>query len=194
MITQKIEKYKIHIGNHPKSRKFGKASISGYNAILNVSDYPPYKPSKKSTEIHWFPIEEWNGWGYSPLYHAVHILDRLIKQKKKIYIHCWAGKHRSVMITYLYLRSLGNSEEEVFKLFDSQFSIEFRGEKRKIKNWLRDIYKRDVKNKRIEKDSIQFMKIVRENPELSILEVLQILKKKTIETDFFVVLGDKNGK
>lgn len=192
MITNKIKKYKIDIGNHPKSRKFGDATISEYEAILNVSDYPPYRHADKSIELHWCPIVEWDDWGYAPLYWTVNLLDDLIAEKKKIYVHCWAGKHRSPMLVYLYLRSLGHSEVEAFKLYDTQFELSLEGEQKKpIGNWLKRFYNKDIKKKRIPKDSIKFMKLVRKHPELSILEVLEILHGKKINYEFNLVLGDK---
>jgi hypothetical protein len=184
MITNKVKKFKIDIGNHPKSDRFGKCSIDKYDAILNLSDYPQYWPDKKSIEMNWYPVVEWDTWGYGPLYWTVNALDRLVKAKKKIYVHCWAVKHRSPMSVYLYIQSLGYAAEEAFAMFDMQFITNIIGDKKPTGNWLKRFYDADIKSGRIPKDAIKFMQLVRQNPGLSILQVLEILKGKRIVEEF----------
>lgn len=166
MITQIIKQFNIEIGNHPGEHDDMDKSLKKYQVILNVSDYPFYWLDKV---VHWYPIEEWSKWGYGPFYWAVHILDYHTKREDKIYVHCFAGKHRSPMIVYLYIQSLGYSEEEAFKMFDTQWQ---RVREIPEYNWLKECYDRDIADGRINEDVVLFMKKVRENPTKSLYEVL----------------------
>jgi hypothetical protein len=190
MITNKIKKYKIDIGNHPSNPEFGDTRLEYYAGIINVSDFPPYA-SPSHAEYFWYPIVEWEHWGYGPFFLALHALDKMIEDKKNIYVHCWAGKHRSPMIVYLYLISRGHTEKEVFEMFDTQFQLKMEGETGPIGNWLKRFYDKDIKRNRYATDIVDFMKIARANPELSILHVLELLKGKIIKHEFNLLFEEK---
>jgi hypothetical protein len=168
MITQIIRQFGIEIGSHPSEQDDMDKFLKEYQVILNVSDYPFYWTDKV---IYWYPIEEWGAWGYGPFYWVVNVLDYHINRRDRIYVHCFAGKHRSPLVVYLYLQSLGYTEEEAFSMFDTQWGKKEVSEG----NWLKRFYDKDVEGGRIPKDTILFMKKVRENPTKSLLEILNLL-------------------
>jgi hypothetical protein len=193
MITQRIKKYKITIGNHPSQFK-KEDKLSNYDAVVDVSDCPTYGLDKKIKNYHWLPITEWDKWGYAPFYFAVKILDHYIKKKSKIYVHCYAGKHRSPMMVYTYLQSLGLSEDEAFKLFKTEWDIKLSNVKTKKKEWLKRFFEKDIQRGRIPKDVIQFMREVRANPDMSILHILDKMNGRTddiSDKDFHIEMSKK---
>ncbi len=181
MITYKIPKYHIEIGDHPMFDGIDKI-VTKYNAIINVSDDVPY-PNEPypDTAIHWFPICEFGYWTYQPFYWIVRIMDRYVENHAKIYVHCHAGAHRSPMMVYLYLRSLGNTPDEAYDLFDDKFSLD--GQRH---NWLEEVLTNDIEYGRIPSDVVEFMKDVRKDSDASMMSVMNRRKvmdlpPKTIE-------------
>jgi hypothetical protein len=170
--------------------------MSRYQAILNVSDYPAYGLNLENCNVQWCPIEEWAPWGYAPFYWAVNMLDYYTSNKQNdIYVHCYAGKHRSPMIVYLYLQSLGYSEAEAFAKFHTIWQVKFDNEPKDIPtgNWLKTFYDKDVARGRIPGDVIEFMKKVRENPEKSALQILDLMKNRTediSDKDFHITMKE----
>lgn len=161
MITHRIKDFKIEIGSHPVTNKeFGEdIKIENYDVFVNVSDSPIY--SFEGKEVYWCPINEFGTWGYSVFYWFVHVMNRAIKEKKRIYVHCFAGAHRSPMMVYLYIRSLGYSKKDTLKIFDN-------GD-----DWIEIAFTNDINAGRIQKDIIEFMKVVHENPQLGMYDIFK---------------------
>jgi len=189
MITYKVPKYNIEIGSHPVAGTTnGGTTISDYDVVLNVSDDPPYGDDRNSfekhkTTINWFPINEFGYWTYQVLYWAARLFDAAMDEKKNVYVHCHAGMHRSPLITYLYVRSLGHTVDETFELFHDGLKI--LGEKSNS-NWLEETLQNDIEYGRIPADAIQFMIDVRKNPGVSLMGIMKRrdvmdLPQKTIE-------------
>jgi hypothetical protein len=181
MITYRIPSLKINIGDHPQVYEHEYETMMDHDVLMNVSDEGPYGSIDIPKKIiHWCPINEFGYWGYHTFFWTVRVLDEAIEYDKRIYLHCHAGAHRSPMIGYLYLRSLGHSPEEAIALFDEKFAI---GERT---NWLEETFQNDVEYGRIPADVVQFMKDVRAYPNGSLMGVMSKrnvmdLPPKTIE-------------
>jgi hypothetical protein len=177
MITHVVKRLNVEIGDHPDYHDNDKQSFKKYDAIINVSDCPAYGLNDPEFNVHWYPIEEWEKWGYAPFYWAVHLFDFYTKQDKNLYVHCYAGKHRSPMIVYLYLQSLGYSEEEAFGMFDSKWQIRFdHAPEKPAGNWLKKFLDKDIAGGRIPADIVEFMKNARKYPDKSILHIVDMMK------------------
>jgi hypothetical protein len=187
MITNTVPSLKISIGNHPEIYPEDRDIIYDYDTIINVSDDPFKSLARKNQstlcQIHWFPINEFGYWTYQPFFWIAHILMDNIDKENKVYLHCHAGAHRSPMMAYVYLRGLGNSPDEAFKLFEEHTDIDLKD---KSANWLEEIFKNDVEYGRIPEDIVEFMKFVLKNPTRSLMEVMHDrdvldLPQKTID-------------
>jgi len=108
-----IPAYGIYIGPEDQA---GDAFERGCNAFVSVADSFPKYGSSLGSEQFWYPIHECSNWGYGPFYWSKKILDRLFRKKVKTFVHCHGGVHRSPMIVYVWLRSLGHSAEEAVSL------------------------------------------------------------------------------
>jgi hypothetical protein len=199
MINHKIHELKIDIGTHPVVHHNGPQSLEGYDAILDVSDSPTYNIDGTIPHAHHYAIDEWNFWGFTPFYWAVKLLDHYTAKGSKIYLHCYAGKHRSVMIGFMYLQSLGYTPEEAAAKFDSQVDITIIEEPENSKNWLLNFYEKDVKRGRIHPDTVEFMKLVRKYPEKSCEQVRDMMLGRkeggAADLDMHVLYVEKkNGK
>jgi hypothetical protein len=179
MINHKIHKLKIDIGTHPTAHHDGPFDVSSYDAVLDVSDYPTYNINGTLDNRHHYPIVEWDKWGYGPFYWAVKLLDHYTSKGSSVYLHCYAGKHRSVQIAHLYLLSLGYTLEEAFAMFDTQWKIRLDNKTESSNQWLKHFYDKDIQCGRIPADAVEFMKQVRLNPDKSALQVLSLMKEQS---------------
>jgi len=185
MITYSIPTLKIDIGTHPTANTVTPprpGELDKYNFFVNVSDDEPYQMNKPDTEVHWFPVNEFGYWTYQPFYWITRLMDRAVEEKKDVYLHCHAGAHRSPMMGYLYLRSLGHNPDEAFKLLEEGWKVGADV----TKNWLEETFLNDVEYGRIPEDVVQFMKDVRNNPKDSLMTVMHKRKvmdlpQKTVE-------------
>ena len=173
MITYKVPSLKLEIGDHPiiYADHEPESRVDKYESIFNFSDEPPYGINKKAhpeTEVHRHPINEFGYWTYQPFFFMVHLMDDAVARDRNVYVHCHAGAHRSPMMTYLYLRSLGNSPDEAYALFDDKYVV--LGEK---SNWLEETFQNDVEYGRIPADIVEFMKDVRKNKDISMMHVMK---------------------
>lgn len=78
--------------------------------------------SAVNIEWIWFPFsasKPHDGEAIAQIYRLYAQLSNLINKGAKIYIHCSAGIHRTGMITYGFLRFLGNGKEEAFGILQS---------------------------------------------------------------------------
>lgn len=171
MINYQFPEYKIDIGNHPNMQKNKQEILDAYNVIINVSDDPAYDVDKSGPKIHWHPINEFGYWTYQPFFWIVHTLNYYIKERSKIYVHCHAGVHRSPMISYLYVRSLGKSPEETYSMLEEPLAIHKSG------NWLEDVFQSDVESGRIPEDIVEFMQDVHKHPDKSMMSIMNLRKK-----------------
>lgn len=174
MITYKVPSLKIEIGDHPiiYADHEPESRVEKYDSIFNFSDEAPYGLSKNDypkTEIHWSPINEFGYWTYQPFYFIVPLMDNAVERGRNIYVHCHAGAHRSPLMTYLYLRSLGHTPEEAYALFDDKYVV--LGEKN---NWLEETFQNDVEYGRIPADVVEFMKDVRTHKDRSLMGLLKM--------------------
>jgi hypothetical protein len=186
MITYSISQFKIDIGTHPTRNEVfprRKGEFDKYETFFNVSDDAPYDNTitwRDDASVHWFPINEFGYWTYQPFYWLVRLLDEAIKENKEIYLHCHAGAHRSPMMAYLYIRSLGFSPEESYAKFAESNTL---GERT---NWLEETFQHDIEYGRIPSDVVEFMQDVRANKDLSMMSVMKKrgvmdLPQKTID-------------
>ncbi len=171
MINYSFSEYKIDIGNHPNMQKNKQEILDAYNVIINVSDDPAYDVDKNGPKIHWHPINEFGYWTYQPFYWIVHTLNHYIKERCRIYVHCHAGVHRSPMISYLYVRSLGKSPEEAYAMLDEPLALGHSG------NWLEAVFQSDVEAGRIPADIVEFMQDVHKHPDKSMMSIMNLRKK-----------------
>ena len=86
-------------------------------------------------------------------------MTKYISEHKTIYVHCYAGAHRSPIITYCYLKALFGAEE-AFKMFKDE--IPWLSDK---KNWLEEVLINDINAGRIPEDIIEFIRDVIVNKE-----------------------------
>lgn len=169
MITYRIPTLKIDIGSHPTANSvfpIREGELDKYNVFLNVSDDVPYM---MTAETHWFPINEFGYWTYQPFYWLVRLMDKAVKENNNIYLHCHAGMHRSPMMGYLYLRSLGNSPDEAFSKFHDTMVLVGDANK----NWLEETFQNDVEYGRIPADVVEFMKDVRKYEKDSLMHIMK---------------------
>jgi len=126
-----------------------------YDCVINVSD------TMTGHEDFWFPINEVTAWGYSPFFWFKKIMDH--HDRGRTLVHCHAGIHRSLMMAYCWMLSIGFDECEAEKLFNSpSFNI-------------RNDYTHDKENGFIPDDLLQFYKIIEEHPRWSLAGVLRDL-------------------
>ena len=181
MLTYVVDEFNIHIGNHPCYHDNNREQIiDHYDVFMNVSD-DPANYLAKGKPVYWHPIVEFGYWTYQPFFWARTILDDCVTQKKNVYLHCHAGLHRSPMIAYTYLLSLGLSPEEAF----SKFAPTYKDDA----NWLEQTLQNDIEYGRIPADVVDFMKAARGNPELSMMGLM----KKRGELDLPAKTMEKAG-
>jgi hypothetical protein len=167
MVNYSISDFKIHIGNHPHYNENDEEGIlNSYDAIVNVSDDPAYGLDGNA-RIYWFPISEFGYWTYQPFFWFVKLMDHHLEKQDRIYVHCHAGIHRSPMMVYLYIRSLGFSPDEAYSKFNASFSSD------ENTNWLEETFQNDVEYGRIPADVVEFMKDVQANKEMSMMSVMK---------------------
>lgn len=185
MISYEVPSLKVEIGQHPViyNQKDFQQFLSSYDTMFNFSDELPYEHSR--VNIHWHPINEFGYWGYAPFYFFTILMDKAVEKNHKIYVHCHMGAHRSPMMTYLYLRSLGHSPDEAYVLFTDEYIILGKKE-----NWLEETFLNDVEYGRIPADVVEFMKDVRKNKDFSMMTILK--NRKTMDLPHKTI--QKNGE
>lgn len=168
MITYIVPSLSVDIGEHPViyNKDDFDYFIAGYGTMFNFADELPYEDDK--TKVYWHPINEFGYWTYQPFYFFTILMDKAIERKDNIYVHCHAGAHRSPMMVYLYLRSLGNSPDEAYKLFEDNYVV--IGDSF---NWLEDTFQNDVEYGRIPEDIVEFMQYVRKNKNMSMMHIMK---------------------
>ena len=116
-VFNKIGDKNIFIGPYPQSKNdFKKLNDNGINVILNVQTDKDMKirqinhqfqieeAKKYDITIDRYPIEDFNQIDlYNKLKGAGDLLNKLIKEKKKVYVHCTAGMSRAAATVIMYL-------------------------------------------------------------------------------------------
>ncbi len=194
MINHKIARYNIFIGNHPKMEPNPEEYLKDFDVVINVSD-EPFFPTEKLQ--HWMPLNEVSQWDYSMIYWFAQLMNYYISQNKKIYVHCMAGVNRSPTLTYLFLLSLGHSEEEADFMFSDELiifhkkmtvektesteNIEYINTQNEFKNSFREakakesmgnLLRFNTNNGHVKQYSLDIMKYVKSNPNASMMSVL----------------------
>jgi hypothetical protein len=101
----------LTISGHPLRKPMQKAWWNSYDVIINMSDFIDHKFHAQLVSYgklaYWFPTGESFGIPLENVYGALSILYYSEINKLKTFIHCMAGRNRSVMIVdcYYYLRS-----------------------------------------------------------------------------------------
>lgn len=174
MINYCIPSLKIEIGNHPSYEHMNEGDntdLSNYDVAFNVSDSPEIEDIVDTKrKVYWLPINEFGYWGYQTFYWFVHLMDNAVNRNLNIYLHCVAGMHRSPMLGYLYLRSLGNSPEEAFSKVEDKHHI-FGNDKY---NWLEETLQNDIDYGRIPEDVVEFMTDVRKYKTSTLMNVMKL--------------------
>jgi hypothetical protein len=160
-VTRGIPAFNIQIGpimtavNHNAS------------AIISVTDL--FEPSLMYQErFHWVPVNEIaHSWGYLPFFTLKKLLDFYVQQRSPlIYLCCSAGKHRSPLMGFCWLLSLGKSLEQASEQFFGKF------DQHPV-----DMYKSDLKNGIIPHDLPQFYETMNEFPGLDYRSIMINLGK-----------------
>ncbi len=174
MINYNIEKYKISIGSHPNQESDIEEYIKNYDLVLNVSD-EPYFP--KSNKVHFFPINEVGEWFPQTFYWFIHLMNDAVAENKNVYVHCHAGIHRSPMMVYVYLRSLGHTAEESEILMEGNKSFAILGNETYDISFEKFL-ERDIKAGRIQTNIIEFVRYLQENKKESLMVALSKTKSE----------------
>ena len=136
-----------------------------YHCVINVGDkpYSTFLFSDNNIKSYWFPIHEFNNWGYSPFYAVAKILDNKIQlnDPKPILLHCMAGINRSACVAYTILKS---NDIDIIP--------------ENVKHCEEFLFEQNVKKGYIPEDIIDFLKARHKNPDGSILELLRNIKSK----------------
>ena len=116
------ENQRVYIGSDPT---WGMTRIMAekFAVFINVSDSPcntfnPVKPDHLlgPQKMYWYPINEYEPWGYGPFFWANRILYYHIGRGELIYLHCQAGMHRSPTVFLMYLYYKGYSLRQAVKM------------------------------------------------------------------------------
>lgn len=100
----------LHQGMSPSAAGFrGWPDVSAL-IIISVDDAPPYyKGVPLVYQHHWFPMPE-VGCPLSALYAAIIALDSARRQRRHVYLHCYAGVQRSRMVAECYRYLTDNTQ------------------------------------------------------------------------------------
>jgi hypothetical protein len=120
-------------------------AASFYCAVINVSDSPcaTFDYQMKIPSF-WFPVHEVAYWGYPPFFGTMKVVNQYYKGDKPVLIHCHAGANRSPSIAYAILLAKGYSPQE------AEESLQYPN--------LSLVFKRNIKNKHIPENIINFLK------------------------------------
>lgn len=104
-LTCEVPAYKMYVGNYEAGciKSFAHEEILGIpvDVVINVSD------SHSPAADYWFPINEVAPWSYAPFYWFKKIADRCFSEGLSVLVHCHAGIHRSKMMVFCWLLSIG---------------------------------------------------------------------------------------
>ena len=82
----------------------------GFDLIINVSDHIDHKLHAKIADqgvpVYWFPMGESFGMPLENIFGAVSVLWHAEANNHRVFLHCMAGRNRSVMVAdcYYYVR------------------------------------------------------------------------------------------
>jgi hypothetical protein len=134
-------------------------------AVVNVSDtfdqgligHPCYQ---------WFPINELSPWGYLPFFSVKRMLDAVVTYRGlTVYLCCAAGAHRSVMMGFCWLLSLGKTEQEAAELMKTVYEPDY----------MIRMYRRDVERGYIPARLQEFYTVMNECPGICYHSVLNYM-------------------
>lgn len=101
----------LFIAPHPSFKQDGIELVCLCDIVLNVSDLMDFKLNKKLTALgvqtFWFPFGESFGFPLENIFGAMMVLWYAEQQNKRVFLHCIAGRNRSVAVAdcYYFLRS-----------------------------------------------------------------------------------------
>lgn len=151
--TAHVPEFNIDVSNIEFARGYHK----DYDLIIGVSDV------YEEVDTHWFPINEVAPWTYAPFYWFKTIVDKAVKEKKRILVHCHAGAHRSKMMVYCWLFYKGWTDEKIQERLHMARQFEY-----------------DVEKGYIPADVFDMMEIMDEHPSWSLAGCLREMGKKQL--------------
>jgi hypothetical protein len=155
-----LEQYRLGIGPEDAARDDPR-----WDVILSVADK---EPANWAIETHWLPILESSQWGYGPFYWIKKQLDRhVLREKREVYVCCFAGFHRSPVVVFAWLLSLGHSRDEADRMFGPP--IPYR-------ETVGELYHEDVKRGVVPAHLIEFFRIMQDEPAFSLAEVIEQMR------------------
>ena len=96
----------LTISAHPVKTPMKDNWWQDIDVMINVSDYIDHnlhaKISKQGIPVYWFPMGESFGMPLENIYGALSVLWNAEKNDLKVFMHCMAGRNRSVMIADCY--------------------------------------------------------------------------------------------
>lgn len=99
------------IGPHPSKFPRIKSAIPHVNFVINVSDLMDFSLHHEfvfqGIEPFWFPMGESFGFPLENIYGALQVLWHAEKYDKKVLLHCYAGRNRSITVAdcYYFIRT-----------------------------------------------------------------------------------------
>jgi len=139
----------IDVGNFESGRDLG----DNYSTVFNVSD------NYSCHADFWIPLVEMSAWTYTPFYWFKKLADE--HSKHPMLVHCHAGIHRSLLMAYCWLLSLGFDTKEAANLLSCDH--------------VEDDYFRDIETGIIPGDLLDFYKIIEIHPKWCLSGVLREL-------------------
>jgi hypothetical protein len=168
-----LQKFNITIGPEEGLLELAQRGTTP-DIVLNVADSIPeieLMQPFKDTKFFWYPINEVSRWGYGPFFWSKRILDFYTRYStnNKIFVHCHAGAHRSPMIVYCWLLSMGFPQGEIDHIFHNpHFS---------------DLYAFDLQHMHIPADLGDFYAVMNDCPTYSLMGCLkELAERKGCET------------
>ncbi len=114
----------LKIAPHPSLKEDGFKAACACDTIINVSDLFDFKVDQSLRRIRsnlqtfWFPLGESFGFPLECIYGAMAVLRNAEKHKKRVLLHCIAGRNRSVAVAdcYFFMRTGEHRHDNSFDI------------------------------------------------------------------------------
>ena len=94
------------ISPHPIKTTLNDKWWQHFDVIINVSDFIDHKQNAKISQqripVYWFPMGESFGMPLENIYGALSVLWYAEANNLKVFMHCMAGRNRSIMVADCY--------------------------------------------------------------------------------------------
>jgi hypothetical protein len=155
-----IEQHKISVGSWSDYQDAIVQEPRPFQAIVNVSELAPMFGTS-GVSLYWYPINELSQWGYGPFYWAKRVLDFHAGRGDSVLTHCKAGAHRSPIIVFTWLLSIGVDANTINEWMGDDYA---------------DLYRSDVRRGTIPGDLDRLYELMRD-PQTGLTDCLEEMKR-----------------